>query len=105
MLVLQELDEGTKTRVLRVAARLTQHDLASRANDDRRRLSEFERNQANALTADDIGRVREALANACDHRAPSQESNVANLATANEEREVADLHKISIAEAPGEAVR
>jgi transcriptional regulator with XRE-family HTH domain len=102
---LQELDEGTRTRVLRVAARLTQHDLALRANVDRRRLSEFERNQANALAADGIARVREVLANACNLKVPSRESNVANPATANEELEVADLCKPRDAAVPGEAVR
>ncbi len=103
MLVLQELDEGTRTRVLRVAARLTQHDLASRANVDRRRLSEFERNQANALAADGIARLRQVLANACNYRAPSREPSVANPATAYEESEFADLHKLSDAEVRGEA--
>jgi transcriptional regulator with XRE-family HTH domain len=64
MLRLEELDEGIRTRVLRVAAGLSQHDLALRANVDRRRLSEFERNQVNALAPDALARVREVIARA-----------------------------------------
>ncbi len=45
MLQLERLDEGTRTRLLRVAAGLSQHDLASRAGLDRRRLSEHERGE------------------------------------------------------------
>ncbi len=64
MLRLEELDEGTRTRVLRVAAGLSQHDLASRANVARRRLSEFERNQSKTLSPDAVLRVREAITRA-----------------------------------------
>ena len=45
MLHLERLDQGTRTRLLRVAAGLSQHDLASQAGIDRRRLSEHERNE------------------------------------------------------------
>jgi transcriptional regulator with XRE-family HTH domain len=64
VLRLEELDEGTRLRVLRVAAGLSQHNLAVHANVDRRRLSEFERNQENALAPDALDRVREVIARA-----------------------------------------
>ena len=42
---LELLDEGTRTRVLRVVAGLSQHDLAARSGIDRRRISEHELGQ------------------------------------------------------------
>jgi transcriptional regulator with XRE-family HTH domain len=56
MLRLERLDEGTRTRVLRVAAGLSQQDLASQAKIDRRRLSEHERG-ACLLPSDALARV------------------------------------------------
>jgi transcriptional regulator with XRE-family HTH domain len=60
MLQLERLDEGTRTRILRVAAGLSQHDLASRAAVDRRRLSEHERGER-PLPAPELARVWAAL--------------------------------------------
>jgi len=60
VLRLELLDEGTKTRILRVAARLSQHDLARRAGIDRRRLSEHERGER-ALRDVELARVLDAL--------------------------------------------
>jgi transcriptional regulator with XRE-family HTH domain len=60
MLHLELLNEGTRTRLLRVAARLSQHDLASRAGVDRRRLSEHERGERQ-LAPRELARVREVL--------------------------------------------
>jgi transcriptional regulator with XRE-family HTH domain len=57
------LDEGTKTRIFRVAVGLSQHDLAARADLDRRRISEHERGQR-TLPAEELARVRAALDNA-----------------------------------------
>ena len=64
MLRLEQFDNGTQIRLLRVAIGLTQHELAGLAGVDRRRLSEFERNQAQALDLDAVDRVLAALANA-----------------------------------------
>ena len=61
MLRLETLDEGTKTRILRVAAGLSQHDLAARAGIDRRRLSEHERGER-SLPTEDLVRVSAQLA-------------------------------------------
>jgi transcriptional regulator with XRE-family HTH domain len=60
MLRLELLDEGTLTRLLRVAAGLSQHELASRSGVDRRRLSEHERGER-PLTSAELGRVRASL--------------------------------------------
>lgn len=60
MLRLDRLDEGTRTRLGRVAAGLSQHALASRAGIDRRRLSEHERSER-PLPPSDLARVRAAL--------------------------------------------
>jgi transcriptional regulator with XRE-family HTH domain len=60
MLQLERLDEGTRTRLLRVAAGLSQHDLASRAGLDRRRLSEHERGER-PLRGVELARVHDAL--------------------------------------------
>jgi transcriptional regulator with XRE-family HTH domain len=60
MLQLERLDEGTRTRILRVAAGLSQHDLASRAGIDRRRLSEHERGERPLQDAE-LARIHEAL--------------------------------------------
>lgn len=57
---LDHLNEGTRTRLLRVAAGLSQHDLAARVGVDRRRLSEHERGER-PLREPDLARVREAL--------------------------------------------
>jgi transcriptional regulator with XRE-family HTH domain len=58
---LDHLSEGTRTRLLRVAMGLSQHDLATRVGVDRRRLSEHERNQR-ALSPADAERIRVVLA-------------------------------------------
>jgi transcriptional regulator with XRE-family HTH domain len=60
---LKQFDVGTQLRLLRVAAGLTQQDLAMLAGVERRRLSEFERNQVDALDPDAVLRVLAALAN------------------------------------------
>jgi transcriptional regulator with XRE-family HTH domain len=60
MLQLERLDEGTRTRILRVAAGLSQHDLATRAGIDRRRLSEHERGER-LLPESELARVHDAL--------------------------------------------
>jgi transcriptional regulator with XRE-family HTH domain len=60
MLHLERLDEGTRTRILRVAAGLSQQNLASRAGLDRRRLSEHERGERPLRDAE-LARVHEAL--------------------------------------------
>jgi transcriptional regulator with XRE-family HTH domain len=60
MLQLERLDEGTQTRVVRVAAGLSQHELASRAGIDRRRLSEHERGER-PLRDVELVRLHEAL--------------------------------------------
>ncbi len=60
MLRLDTLDEGTKTRVFRVAVGLSQYDLAARAGIDRRRLSEHERGER-ALREEELARVRAVL--------------------------------------------
>jgi transcriptional regulator with XRE-family HTH domain len=60
MLQLERLDEGTQTRIKRVAARLSQHDLASRAGIDRRRLSEHERGER-PLRGAELARLHDAL--------------------------------------------
>ena len=60
MLRLDTLNEGTKTRVFRVAAGLSQYDLASRAGVDRRRISEYERGER-SLREEELARVRAAL--------------------------------------------
>ena len=57
---LDHLTDGIRTRLLRVAAGFSQHDLASRAGIDRRRLSEHERGER-PLPAPDLSRVRLAL--------------------------------------------
>jgi transcriptional regulator with XRE-family HTH domain len=62
MLRLDQLNEGPRTRVLRVALGLTQRDLAALANVDRRRLSEFERDQQNALRPEAVARLQAVLA-------------------------------------------
>ncbi len=61
MVQLKQFDVGTQLRLLRVAAGLTQQDLAILAGVERRRLSEFERNQADALDPDAVIRVLAAL--------------------------------------------
>jgi transcriptional regulator with XRE-family HTH domain len=73
MLRLETLDEGTRTRILRVAAGLSQHDLAARAGIDRRRLSEHERGER-SLPAEELTRVSAQLAGSIttsDERAAS----------------------------------
>ena len=60
MLHLERLDEGTRTRILRVAAGLSQHDLASHAGIDRRRLSEHERGER-TLGDPELARLRSVL--------------------------------------------
>jgi transcriptional regulator with XRE-family HTH domain len=60
MLQLEQLDEGTRTRILRVAAGLSQYDLASRAGVDRRRLSEHERGER-PLGGTELARLHDAL--------------------------------------------
>jgi transcriptional regulator with XRE-family HTH domain len=60
MLQLERLDEGTRTRLLRVAAGLSQYDLASLAGIDRRRLSEHERGER-PLREAELTRIHEAL--------------------------------------------
>ena len=60
MLQLEQLDEGTRTRLLRVAAGLSQHDLAALAGLDRRRLSEHERGERPLRDAE-LARVQVAL--------------------------------------------
>lgn len=60
MFYLERLDDGDRTRLLRVAARLSQYDLASRAGIDRRRLSEHERGER-PLRGPELARVRAAL--------------------------------------------
>jgi transcriptional regulator with XRE-family HTH domain len=60
MLQLERLDEGTRTRILRVAAGLSQYDLASRAGVDRRRLSERERGER-PLRGAELARLHDAL--------------------------------------------
>jgi transcriptional regulator with XRE-family HTH domain len=71
VLRLEQFENGTQIRLLRVAVGLTQHELAGRADVDRRRLSEFERNQAHALDVDAVNRVRAALVNANNVRGAS----------------------------------
>ena len=63
MLHLDRLDDGTKIRLMRVAARMSQHDLAARAGIDRRRLSELERGER-VLRGAELARVRAALGEA-----------------------------------------
>jgi transcriptional regulator with XRE-family HTH domain len=60
MVSLEHLDHGTQTRLLRVAARLSQHELAVRAGIDRRRLSEYELNQR-PLNEAELARLRAVL--------------------------------------------
>ena len=60
MLHLERLDEGTRTRILRVAAGLSQHELASYAGIDRRRLSEHERGER-MLGDSELARLRGVL--------------------------------------------
>ena len=60
MLQLEQLDEGTRTRILRVAAGLSQHELASHADIDRRRLSEYERGER-TLGGPELARLRSVL--------------------------------------------
>ena len=67
MLRLDLLDEGTLTRLLRVAARLSQYDLASRAGIDRRRLSEHELGHR-PLPPTELESVRTALTTAAATR-------------------------------------
>lgn len=69
MLHLDRLDEGTRTRLYRVAAGLSQYELASRAGIDRRRLSEHERGER-PLREPELGRLRAALG-ATEPQAPS----------------------------------
>jgi transcriptional regulator with XRE-family HTH domain len=78
VLRLEELDEGTRTHILSVAAGLSQHDLASRANVDRRRISEFERNQSKALSPDAVLRVREAIARASMSQGTRDDADLAS---------------------------
>ena len=61
MVQVKQFDIGTQFRLLRVAAGLTQQDLAMLVGVERRRLSEFERNQADALDLDAVLRVLAAL--------------------------------------------
>ena len=66
MLHLERLDQGTRTRLLRVAAGLSQHDLASQAGIDRRRLSEHERNER-PLRDGELARVHAILEQVSPH--------------------------------------
>ena len=66
MLHLERLDQGTRTRLLRVAAGLSQHDLASQAGIDRRRLSEHERNER-LLRDGELARVHAILEQVAPH--------------------------------------
>ncbi len=66
MLHLERLDQGTRTRLLRVAAGLSQHDLASQAGIDRRRLSEHERNER-PLRDVELARVHAILERVTPH--------------------------------------
>jgi hypothetical protein len=61
MLQLERLDEGMRTRVLRVAAGLSQYGIALWAGIDRRRLSEHERGER-PLSKEELARVTTALA-------------------------------------------
>ena len=77
MLHPDRLAEGTKTRLSRVAAGLSQRELASQAGVDRRRLSEYERGER-PLPEGNLARVRgvlvaagASLANTDDPRKPS----------------------------------
>ena len=76
MLQLEQLDEGTRTRLLRVATGLSQHDLASRAGIDRRRLSEHERGER-PLRDVELTRVHDVLEQLA---LPSRESVVGAVA-------------------------
>jgi transcriptional regulator with XRE-family HTH domain len=76
MLQFKRFDEGMRTRILRVAAGLSQHDLASRAGIDRRRLSEHERGER-TLPATELARVYTALDDAPPQRAEGQIGAVA----------------------------
>jgi transcriptional regulator with XRE-family HTH domain len=60
VLRLETLDEGTKTRIFRVSASLSQYDLASRAGVDRRRISEYERGER-SLREEELARGRAVL--------------------------------------------
>lgn len=60
MLHLERLDEGTRTRILRVAAGLSQHDLSIQSGIDRRRLSEHERGERPLRDAE-LARVKGVL--------------------------------------------
>jgi transcriptional regulator with XRE-family HTH domain len=60
MLELEQLDEGTRTRLLRVATGLSQYELAARAGIDRRRLSEHERGER-PLRGVELARVHDVL--------------------------------------------
>jgi transcriptional regulator with XRE-family HTH domain len=63
VLRLEQLDEGTQTRLLRVAAGMSQAELASHAGIDRRRLSEFERSRG-SLTSEAVTKLRAVLRHA-----------------------------------------
>lgn len=65
MLVLDQLSEGKRDRVARVAAGLTQYQLAQRANVSPPRLSDHERG-VRPLPADAAARVRAVLADATE---------------------------------------
>jgi transcriptional regulator with XRE-family HTH domain len=76
VLRLELLDEGIRTRILRVAAGLSQQNLASRAGVDRRRLSEHERGER-PLRPGDLARVREVLDRAVRPEAEGSTSAIA----------------------------
>ncbi len=76
MLHLERLEEGIRTRILRVAIGMSQNDLAAQAGVDRRRISEHERGER-SLRGEELVRVLAAL-----HRASGS--------TAHEETGVAD---------------
>jgi len=73
---LDALDEGTRTRILRVAAGLSQYGLASRAGIDRRRLSEHERGER-PLRADELARVHHVLGQTTSQSEDEAQANVA----------------------------
>jgi transcriptional regulator with XRE-family HTH domain len=123
---LKQFDVGTQLRLLRVAAGLTQQDLAMLAGVERRRLSEFERNQIDALDADAVLRVLATLtdpyngqsarggmsAHCCGNtiawsskRAANRKNVLADKPTTDEESESADQPKRGKFASPDEAGR
>ncbi len=55
------LPQGIQVRVARVAAGMSQYDLASRVGLDRRRLSEYEQGRGGGLNIEQIDRLRAVL--------------------------------------------